>query len=916
MEFRILGPLEAIDRGKSLPLGGRKARALLGRLALDARRTVSVQRLVDDLWGEDAPESAAKMVQIHVSQLRKVLPHGVLLTRAPGYVVDVDAEAVDVNRFMRLRGEGRAALTAGDPATAAARFDEALSLWRGPALAEFAEPFARVEGAHLEELRVVCLEERIEADLERRRHADVVGELEALVAHHPLREALHGQLMLALYRSGRQAEALETFARFRRTLDEQLGIEPSNALKALQQGVLTQALDLDLDPAPSLVPAPLRPAPPLRDDFVGRAHELSRLDAALDAAGDARGGVALIAGRAGIGKTRLTNALSEHAHARGATVLDGRCIQLVGTGLPYLPLVDALRPLRGSTALHELPVQLRELPRLLPDLAGRGAADEVDQTRDDLRLRLFEEVLAVLEHLSRAQPLVLVLEDLQWADVSTLDLVAFLAHAVRDRRILLVATYRSEEFRTGKPLHRLVAALVAAGVVDPIELGPLLGAEVEALLAAGGAQLSPEVTEAIVLRSEGNPFFARELLAAGARDGTVLPPALRDILLASVARLDADARGVLRVAAAAGRDVPYRLLAAVTPLHELELADALRQAVEYDVLAADQATGTFRFRHELFAEAVYSTLLPGEREVLHERLARAITEEPGLAVSGATAAEAAQHWAAAGRPIEALAASLQAARDAEVVSGLTEALQHVERVLELWDRVPLAEELAGVALPAVIAWAVELAGVSAHHDEVDARKLIGALVPDQSFDVQAVAAQLGVSAEAAATTLAVLERDGLVERDADDTYRSAPLAVVEARRLYPSVVVMESLAVRQSPPFDRSALDAMTAANDRLRAAGANADAAAAIAADDDFHRQLTARCGNTHLLAALRPVRRALLRYERVYMRDPARIERSVAQHEAIIAALERSDHAEAAQRVRENLAGGLPALTDALGR
>jgi Transcriptional regulators len=161
-----------------------------------------------------------------------------------------------------------------------------------------------------------------------------------------------------------------------------------------------------------------------------------------------------------------------------------------------------------------------------------------------------------------------------------------------------------------------------------------------------------------------------------------------------------------------------------------------------------------------------------------------------------------------------------------------------------------------------------------------------------------------------------LERDGLVERDADDTYRSAPLAVVEARRLYPSVVVMESLAVRQSPPFDRSALDAMTAANDRLRAAAANADAAAAIAADDDFHRLLTARCGNTHLLAALRPVRRALLRYERVYMRDPARIERSVAQHAAIIAALERSDHAEAAQRVRENLAGGLPALTDALGR
>jgi DNA-binding GntR family transcriptional regulator len=171
---------------------------------------------------------------------------------------------------------------------------------------------------------------------------------------------------------------------------------------------------------------------------------------------------------------------------------------------------------------------------------------------------------------------------------------------------------------------------------------------------------------------------------------------------------------------------------------------------------------------------------------------------------------------------------------------------------------------------------------------------------------------VGVSAEAAAATLAALERDGLVERVAEHTFRWAPLAVSEARRLYPSVVVMESLAVRQSPRFDRATLDAMRAANARLRAA--TSDPAAAIAADDDFHRELTAGCGNAHLIAALGPVKRALLRYERVYMRDAARLERSVAQHDAIIDALERGDHAEASQRVRENLAGGLPDLTDAL--
>jgi DNA-binding GntR family transcriptional regulator len=594
-------------------------------------------------------------------------------------------------------------------------------------------------------------------------------------------------------------------------------------------------------------------------------------------------------------------------------VLSGRCIQLVGTGLPYLPVVDALRPLRGSPALKGLSGELRELPRLVPELVGATPLALAEPAQDDSRLRLFEEVLAVLERLAAEEPLVLVLEDLHWADASTLDLVSYLANALRSERILLVATYRSEEVLAGGQLHRLAAGLVGSGLATPLILEPLAGEELEALLAGLTDQPLPtEVVRAISNRSEGNPLFARELLSAARRGETALPPALRDVLLASVSHLDRNSRAVLRVAAAAGRDVQYGLLAAVMPLGELELAEALRDAVERDVLAPDQANGVFRFRHELFAEAVYATLLPGEREGLHERLARAITEAPALAASGATSAEAAQHWAAAGRPVEALTASMEAAREAEAVCGLAEALQHVERVLELWDDVPVAEQPAGVALPAVLAWAAELAVVSAHPDEVDARRLIGALTPGQELDVDTVATRLKLRPTAVATTLAALERDGLVERVAEDTFRSAPLAVVEARRLYPAVVVMESLAVRQSPPFEPSALDELRAANTRLLAA--RGDAAAAIAADDDFHRALTATCGNEHLLAALGPVRRALLRYEQIYMRDPARVERSVAQHDAIIAALERGDHAEASHRVRENLAGGLLDLTEAL--
>jgi DNA-binding SARP family transcriptional activator len=330
MELRVLGPLEANEGAVPVALGGRKPRALLARLALDANRTVAVQRLIDDLWGDSVPGSAAKMVQIYVSQLRKVLPEGVLRTRPPGYVVELEPEAVDATRFRALHREGREALAAGDPRTAAARLRQALALWRGPALAEFSEPFARVEGAHLEEQRLVCLEERIEADLALGLHAEVAGELEALVARHPLRERLHGQLILALYRAGRQADALAAYDRFRRRLDDELGIEPSAPLKALQHRILNQHPSLELAPSGNGAAAlPLRAA----ERFVGRADELAHLEAALGAAASGAGTTVLVAGPAGIGKTRLADELGARARARGGTVLAGRCIQLVGAGL-------------------------------------------------------------------------------------------------------------------------------------------------------------------------------------------------------------------------------------------------------------------------------------------------------------------------------------------------------------------------------------------------------------------------------------------------------------------------------------------------------------------------------------------------------------------------------------------------------
>ena len=245
MEYRVLGPLEALDTGGPLPLGGAKQRALLALLILNANHVVSRERLIDELWGDEAPETAVTSVQIYFSRLRKLLPDGSLVTRASGYLLEVEPEAVDLIRFERLVREGRSALAAGAPDRAADTIREAIALWRGPALTEFAaEPFAQVEGSRLDDLRLAAIEDRIDADLQLGRHAEVTGELEVLIASHPHRERLRAQLMLALYCSGRQSEALDVYRNLRTTLDE-IGIEPSENLQRLERQILDHDTEID-----------------------------------------------------------------------------------------------------------------------------------------------------------------------------------------------------------------------------------------------------------------------------------------------------------------------------------------------------------------------------------------------------------------------------------------------------------------------------------------------------------------------------------------------------------------------------------------------------------------------------------------------------------------------------------------------
>jgi DNA-binding SARP family transcriptional activator len=277
MEFAILGPLEVRDGGATLSLGAPRQRAVLALLLLHANQVVPADRLIDELWGDEAPETAKVILQGYISGLRKVLGAHRIATRAAGYVIELEPDRLDLLRFEALLVEAGARAAEGEPAAAAAGYRDALRLWRGPALVDFAyESFAQAPISRLEELRLTALEKRIDADLALGRHADLVAELEGLVAEHPVREPFRAQLMLALYRSARQAEALEVYRAGRRALVDELGIDPSQALQELEQAILRQDTALE-PPVPAAVTA-AGDRPPERA-ILALAREAASLDA-------------------------------------------------------------------------------------------------------------------------------------------------------------------------------------------------------------------------------------------------------------------------------------------------------------------------------------------------------------------------------------------------------------------------------------------------------------------------------------------------------------------------------------------------------------------------------------------------------------------------------------------------------------
>src|SRR6266516_6037019 len=490
--------------------------------------------------------------------------------------------------------------------------------------------------------------------------------------------------------------------------------------------------------------------------FVGRAEELGRLLGVLARAEEGRPAVALVAGDAGVGKTRLLAELAAHAEARGVRVLVGGCMEVGDLGLPYVPFVDAFRDLGARPGEAELAGELAAtVPGLGLLLPRRGAASGTGGDRRSPapapesapalaqppgegfeRVRLFDGVLSLLVGLAERAPVLLVIEDLHWADRSTRDLVSFLTRTLRTGRVALVASYRSDDLHRRHPLRPLLAELLRVPDLERIELHPFSRGELAKHLAAlGGGDLPAETVDRILARSEGNPFFAEELLAAGAtRRDVALPEALADVLRDRIEALPDLAQQVLKVAAVAGRRVSHDLLVAAAGLPEAEVEQGLREAIAAQVLVADPVTESYRFRHALLQEVVYSDLLPGERTRLPATYARLLVGDgdggfgghgpaAGSSAAGAQggrgaprwdnrAAELAYHALASHDLPGALAALVRAAAAAMAISAPAEAARHLEQAYELWDQVPDAAAVAGMDWVELVLRAAEAANLS------------------------------------------------------------------------------------------------------------------------------------------------------------------------------------------------------------
>jgi len=769
MQFRVLGPLEIIADGHTVVLPAAKHRTLLAALLVRANQVVPADILISALWQDQPPASAAKTLQTYISQLRRELEPAAtaghwraLRTVEGGYRLHVDPDELDASRFERLAADGRRALREAEATSAASWLKQGLALWRGPAYGELADsPFARAEAARLEELRLAALDWRAEAELTLGGHTELVGELTELVGREPFRERLWGHLMLALYRSGRQAEALGTYRRLRDNLAGQLGIEPGPELRRLEEQMLRQ------DPCLALAVSPARPRPdwcrlppvfavPPKAALAGRDNELARLRQAWAAASTSGQRLVVLSGEPGIGKSRLAAELARLALADGGDVLVGHAGE--EPMAPYQPFIEALsQHERLAGTAGRLPEAVRSklarlLPAAVPSPLPRGREDgDLDQ------FHLLAAVSALLAAMSRDGPLLLVLEDLHWADRATLSMLLHVARSAGPAALLVLVTARDGGLGVSAPWtdalgelrrHRL-AELVSVRALDDDAVGALVCGYL-------GHQPPAKLVAAIGRVTDRNPLFVEELLCHLVETDAIDPSAgrwptartvedlgapegIRAVLARRLACLSAPAAELLQVAAVLGREFEFTLLGQMTGWQDTPVIEAVEEALRAGVLAERGSSwvASYAFRHALVREALYATLSLPRRQGLHLRAATAIQAVGPL--NAAAVAAAALHLRLAG-PLADQATvaelSLRASEAAAAVYAWDEAVACQRAALEALERTgaPLAER-ARVA---------ERLGVMIHKAGTDLRDGIGHLewalaIYQSAGDLQAAA---------------------------------------------------------------------------------------------------------------------------------------------------------------------------------
>jgi DNA-binding SARP family transcriptional activator len=712
-------------------IAGAKERLVLASLILRAGQVVSRDALVDALWGDDPPTTAVKTLQGYVARVRRALEGAGLgdavATRDPGYVLAISADSIDVTDFERRASAGRRALDDGDALRAAAELGAALGMWRGDALADCrGGGWVGAEALRLDELRLSTVEDRIDADLMLGGHGALVGELESLVARHPLRERLWASLMLALYRAGRQADAVRAYQRARELLVEDLGLEPGAELRRLEAAVLAGDPSLDApdltvgrEPQPA-IPLPHRLTAASSAVFVGRVFERKDLTRLLQtvAAGERR--VVLVSGEPGIGKTSLAAAFALEAFENGAVVLYGRSDD--DLSIPYQPWVEVLAHLASHAPDTVLAAHVEargsELARLVPDLAdpadlAGGATFERASSTDaeSERYLLFGAVVDLLTRTAALAPVVLVLDDLHWADRPTIQLLRHVVATATPLPLLIIGTFRDSDVETEHPLAEALADLHRESGIERLALRGLDDDELLALLDTSDGAVASEggvaLRDALSAETDGNPFFVGEMLRHLAETQAVhqdeqgrwvagadlrisgLPVSIREVINRRVTRLGAQTRAALSLAAVIGREFDTDVLARVAEPDQDTLIELCDRGVKAALLTEADTAGRYTFAHALIEHALHDDLSAIRRAHAHQAIAEALEEIHG-GDPGGRIGELAYHWVHAAQPqnaTKAITCATRAGDRALAQLAPDEALRWYREALELLDRV-------------------------------------------------------------------------------------------------------------------------------------------------------------------------------------------------------------------------------------